>query len=370
MRVLQLLSSTGVHGAETMAIELACQLHALGVPPYVGLLETPGSASAQIRQRLADHVSESIVVPCRHQLDSRSIHFLRRYLRDQNIDVIHSHGYKPDFYALAAQIGTPMRLVSTCHNWLGHDLKMRLYAAIDKRILRRFDAVVGVSTDVTAELRRYIPGNKVSKIGNGIDPETFHHILTPEQAKKELGQAGKKLVGFIGRLTHDKGVGDLLNATAALRAKHENLHLLVVGDGEDRTVFEHETRTLGLNEIVTFTGTRTDTPLIYSALDIFVLPSYQEGFPMVVLEAMACGVPIVATTVGDIPEIIEHGMSGLLVAPGDVAALGGAIAHLLAHPAKAQEMGAAAKRRVREKFTSKAMAQAYLALYSAVLPGH
>lgn len=352
-----------------MAIELVRQLHALGIAPHVALLETKGSANAQIRQQLADFVTESILVPCRHQFDVRSIRFLRRYLQEWNIDIVHSHGYKPDFYALATRSRTPARLISTCHNWLGRDLKMRLYAAIDKRLLRRFDAVVGVSTDVTAELRRYVPVDKVVKIGNGIDPEIFRRILSLDRAKEELGQTRRRLVGFIGRLTHAKGVRDLIDAVPALRAEHKNVHFLIVGDGENRPVFERRVRTLGLNGTVSFTGTRTDTSLIYSALDIFVLPSYQEGFPMVILEAMACGVPIVATTVGDIPEMIEHGVSGLLVPPGDIAALSNALAYLLDHPEKAWDMGAAAKRRVGEQFTSKAMAQAYLALYSSVLSG-
>src|SRR5581483_6246472 len=133
MRVLHLLSSTGVHGAETMAIELVRQLRALGAAPHVGLIETRGDAAAQIRERVADDAAECVLIPCSSQLDARVAGFLRRYIDDRGIDIVHAHGYKADFYALWSRRRAPVRLVATCHNWLGRSLKMRLYAALDKR---------------------------------------------------------------------------------------------------------------------------------------------------------------------------------------------------------------------------------------------
>ena len=245
MRVLHLLSSTGVHGAEIMAIELTRQLRNLGLAPCVGLLETGGPTSAQIRRRLDDNGTENFLVPCRRPLDVRGIRFLRRFLQDRGIEVVHSHGYKPDFYAFAARRGTNARLVGTCHNWLGRDLKMRFYAALDKRILRRFDAVAGVSSDVVTELRRYVANDKVRRIGNGIDPEFFRRTHSSERAKEALGQTETQLIGFIGRLSHDKGVLDLLDATSALHQERADVRLLVVGDGEDRAAFEQRARILG-----------------------------------------------------------------------------------------------------------------------------
>lgn len=367
LRVLHVLSSTGVHGAETMAIELIRQLRVLGIAPYLALLETPGSTATEIAHRVRDAAVDRVVVPCRGQLDLRSVQALRRYIRDWRIHIVHGHGYKADVYALAARLGTGARLIGTCHNWLGRSLKMRLYAALDKRVLRRFDAVVGVSEDVTAELRRYVPPVRVAHIGNGIDPQAFHRVLPASEAKHALGLIGRRVVGFIGRLTREKGVYDLLEAMRALRAKHPDTHLLIVGDGEERQALEQRTRDLGLDSAVTFTGTRADTALLYSAFDVFVLPSYQEGFPMVVLEAMACNLPVVATHVGDIPRIIDDGATGVLTAPGDTDALVRAVDRVLADATGSQEMGAAAGRRLRERFTSRAMAQHYLALYRRVL---
>lgn len=367
MRVLHLLSSTGVHGAETMAIELIRQIHRLGVIPYLGLLETRGPTNAEITRRARPYVLDHSVLPCRGQLDIRSIYLLRRYMREHDVHVLHSHGYKADLYALLARLGTRVRLVSTCHNWLGKDLKMRAYAALDKRLLRRFDAVAGVSADVVSELCRYVPSHRVVRIGNGVDPEAFRRLMPSERAKQELGLPAKPLLGFVGRLTREKGVHDVLYAAQALRHERCDFQLLIIGDGEERQALEQQAQALGIASAVTFTGTRADMPLLYSALDVFVLPSYQEGFPMSVLEAMACGVPVIATRVGDVPEIVEQGATGLLVPPGDRSALQAAIAQLLTDAQKRHDLGAAGHRRLCERFTSNAMARRYRALYEEVL---
>lgn len=370
MRVLQLLSSTGFHGAETMTAELVRQLHALGVTIDIGVFDNDGRADREILDVAAPYINDALIVPCRRQFDWSAARVLHEYLNNRRPDVVHSHKYKTTFYALLSRRHTPCRLVATYHNWLYDTLPLRLYAALDKRLARYCDAVIGVSEPVTQELRRHVPAPKVSHIGNGVDTEVYRPLMPRADAKQGLGLSGKTLVGFVGRLSADKGISHLLQALAAMPASlAESIHAVIVGDGEYRGALESEARALGLSERVHFLGNRRDTPLLYTAFDVFVLPSRREGFPMVLLEAMACGLPVIATRVGDVDHIIEQGVSGLVVEPTDTAALQQALQALLAEPDRAQRMGTAARERVERRFSSARMAREYLAIYQSVMGG-
>ncbi len=371
MRVLQLLSSTGFHGAETMTAELVRQLHTLGVTIDIGVFDNDGRANREILDVAAPYIGDTLIIPCRRPFDWSAARILHEYLNERRPDVVHSHKYKTTFYALLSRRNTSCRLVATYHNWLYDTLPLRFYAALDKRLARYCDAVIGVSGPVTQELRRHVPAYKVSHIGNGIDTGIYRPLMPRADAKRDLGLSGKTLVGFVGRLSADKGISHLLQALAAMPASHAApVHAVIVGDGEHRGAIESEARALGLIDRVHFLGNRRDTPLLYTAFDVFVLPSRREGFPMVLLEAMACGLPVIATRVGDIDRIIEHGVSGLVVEPADTAALQQALQTVLAEPDRAQRMGTAARERVERRFSSARMAREYLAIYQSVTGGN
>jgi L-malate glycosyltransferase len=368
MRVLQLLSSTGFHGAETMTAELVRQLHAMGVTIDIGVFDNHGNANKEILDVVAPYIQESIVIPCRRQFDWSSVSTLRKYLTVRRPDLIHSHKYKTTFYALLARRHTPCRLVATYHNWLTDTWPLRFYAALDKRLARYCEAVIGVSESVTQELRSHVPAGKVRHIGNGINTEAYRPPMSRDDAKRILGLSGMTLVGFVGRLSADKGISFLLRALANLpTSSAQPVHAVIVGDGEYRSALEAEARTLGLSEQVHFLGNRRDTPLLYAAFDIFVLPSLREGFPMVLLEAMASGLPVIATRVGDVDRIVEHEVSGLVIEPADSAALQRALQTLILMPERAKHMGAASRERVERNFTSAKMAHEYFSMYEQVL---
>lgn len=366
MNVLHLLSSTGYHGAEHMAAELIRRLASLGVTNYLAVFDSGPRSNVEILRVAKPHVADGATLPCRGRLDVRTVRLIRRYAGTRGIDVVHSHGYKSNIYALAASLGAPWKLVSTCHNWLGESRAMRLYARLDKLVLRGFDAVAGVSEDVTRELLAHVDGRKVRKIENGVDMLKFGTPLDKSQAKKQMGFDERPLVGFVGRLSRGKGVSDLLRAVRMLLAEGLDFHTLIVGSGEREEALKAEVRDLGLGDSVTFTGNRDDTPLIYAALDVFVLPSMKEAFPLVVLEAMAAGAPIVATTVGDVPRMIEHDVSGLLTGPGDAASLGLAVRTLLLDRDKAEHLGRAAHAAAAKHYASTRMAERYLEMYRQV----
>ena len=368
MRVLHLLSSTSFHGAETMAAELVRQLHAMGVTIDLGVFDNNGRANKEILDVTAAYVRERLVIPCRRQIDLSAMRMLQKYLRQLHPHVIHSHKYKTTFYALLSRRNTPCRLVTTYHNWLYDTPALRFYAAVDKRLARYNDATVGVSEPVTQELRRHVPASKVFHIGNGIDTTIFRPPMSRNDAKQALGLDGKVLVGFVGRLSVDKGLSHLLQAITLLPASlSESVHAVIVGDGDNRQALEAEAWARGLSARIHFLGNRRDTPLLYSAFDVFVLPSRREGFPMVLLEAMSTGLPVIATRVGDVERIIEHGKSGLVIDPEDTVALRQSLLTLLADTENAKRLGTAARARVEQEFSSARMAREYLALYERIL---
>jgi glycosyltransferase involved in cell wall biosynthesis len=243
---------------------------------------------------------------------------------------------------------------------------MRLYAAIDKRVLKAFDRVVGVSERVAGELRRHVGPAKTVKIDNGVDLARFDGSVSADEAKKALGLGPRAVVGFVGRLAPAKGVSQLLRAVRSLGDRGIELDVLVAGEGEIKRELRSEAQALGLSERVQFLGRREDMPRIYAAMDVLVLPSFEEAFPMVVLEGMAAGVPVVSTRVGDVPYMLDEGRCGILVEPGTVAELGEAIRGLVADRARARQIASAAQRRAREHFSSRGMAGRYKEVYGQV----
>lgn len=350
-----------------MAAELVRQLDRLGVEVDVGVFDNAGRADRTILEAAGGHIRESVVVPCTGQMDWSAVRFLREYVGTRRINVLHSHKYKTTFYGLCARRGGQARLVATYHNWLTDTMPLKLYTALDKCLARFCDAAIGVSAPVVQELKRYAPAGKVFRIGNGVDAEKFRRVAPRAEARRRLGLPDNVLLGFVGRLSEAKGLVYLLRALPLLPQGIDDVHVAIVGDGDYRAQLLQEISALGLAGRIHLLGTRRDTPLIYSALDVFVLPSFVEAFPMVLLEAMACGVPVVATAVGDTEHIVHQEVSGLVVPPGDAAALAGAIGRVLADHGLAARFAAAGPPRVQREFSSAAMARAYLALYERTL---
>ena len=345
-----------------MAAELIRGLSARGVENYVGTLRSSEDSNTEIVDAVRDVVRDAVVFQCQGRADWRVFFALRRYVQEHEISVVHSHKYKTDFYAAIACTGLRCVLISTCHNWLLTSAKMRFYAALDKMVLKAFDKAVGVSRAVADELRRHLDEGKTAKIDNGVDTARFTGTISRHEAKAALGLAGRPIVGFVGRLSPDKGVAVLLRAVQLLRNKGTRVEALIVGEGEHRDELQREARALGIESNVRFLGQRRDTPGLYAAMDIFVLPSLAEAFPMVVLEAMAMGVAVVASRVGDIPYIL--GKDGVLVDPGAVPALSVAIQGLLLDEGGAREKASAGQQRVREHFSAQVMARRYHELYA------
>jgi glycosyltransferase involved in cell wall biosynthesis len=298
------------------------------------------------------------------------------WARRHQVTVLHAHGLRwLPLYAVAA-FRARLPLVITLHNIVPPPGTMTLRERLAITLgLGQAARIIAVSAAVAESVSLVVPGisNRLQVIRNGIDLSRFPSPLDP--SRRASTRAALRLpedafvVICVARLAPEKNLGILLEAMARLVSssfKLPKLHLLLVGDGPWRPTLEHQVRMLRLPERVTFAGTRTDIPELLEASDLFCLPSRTEGLGIAVIEAMAAGLPAVVSRVGGLPEVVEDGVTGLLVAPEDCLALAEALATILVNKDQAKQMGASGRLRAIECFNNQAMIAETFAVYNAV----
>ncbi len=299
---------------------------------------------------------------------------LTRLLVQQRVTILQTHGARSNFYGrIAGRLAGVPVIVSTVHNSLkdyeASPLKRRLYASLLSLTLPFVDRIICVSDANRRDLIEECPAAeaKAQTVYNGVDPSAFPSQRDRETIKAELGIGGRPVLLTIGRLTEQKGHRYLLAALPGLLKTWPELCCLFVGEGELEDALQRRARELGVERACRFVGVRADIADILAAADLFVLPSLSEGFPFVLLEALAMGCPVVASRVNGIPELIEEGKTGLLVPARDPHSLARAILKLLSDPAAASRMGAAGRTVVREQFTADCMVANTTAIFDAVV---
>jgi L-malate glycosyltransferase len=300
---------------------------------------------------------------------------LLEFFRQRQIDLVHTHRYKDTVLGMigAKLAGVPYA-VRTMHGLReplnGWDyLKFRAYEAVDTAVLRGCaDRVVAVSNRMAAALiDNSYPPSLVTTIHNGIDPHTVMAIPTVEHAKQALGlAAGEFVIGTAGRLSAVKGHDTLLRAARLILEGAPGARFVIAGGGPLEDELMALASELGIAHACRFLGARNDVHDVMSAMDVFVLPSLNEGLPMAVLEAMALGKPVVASRVGGLPEVVKHGKTGLLVPAGDARALADACLELAHDREWAKQLGAEAKRVVHDEFSQDRNGRALVDVYHAV----
>ncbi len=286
-------------------------------------------------------------------------------------DVVHNHMYRAEVVgtravmALAAAGGRKPLVVSTVHS-------SRIRPAADRALLRELtphmDRLIAVSRAIERKIadegRATVP---VSLIYNGVDLERYDHQEPCCTLREEYGmEPGAEIVGVIARLEPEKGHPTLLEAWPTVLRRCADAYLLVVGEGSRRPALEAQARELRIAHRVVFAGRRDDIPAVTAALDVAVLPSYREAQGLTILEAMALGRPVVASNVGGIPEMIEDGVTGLLVPPHDAPALAAAIVRLLADHPFADRIARAGHDLVHDRFCVERMVREIEAIYASV----
>jgi len=368
MKIIHLISSSGFLGAESVVLELTKETTIAGHQVTIGVLENkrnPHLELAEIANSLNLRVN---IFPCRSRFDLSTIKNIRDFIHKEKPDIIHSHGYKSNFYALSAA-RNKMPWVVTNHLWKRTTFNLKLYAYLDRFLIKYSKQIVAVSDEIAAEmLKMGIPSHKIVVIDNGIDLRRFSKEKKNDQLKRSFGfNINSKVIGTVASLTEEKGHFYLLEAASAIVSSFPEARFLIVGDGRERRQLEEKVSELGLLGKVIFTGSRRDVPEILSILDIFVLPSLKEGLPMALLEAMAARLPVVATKVGAVPKVVVHKENGFLVEPGSSESLCTAISELLSDSTEAVRFGLQGYQKVENEFSSKAMAERYFDVYGKVL---
>jgi glycosyltransferase involved in cell wall biosynthesis len=320
----------------------------------------------------------SFSLGCRGRLGfPLAIFRLARLLRKQHVDILHTHLFEPSVVGLVAGklAGTPMLFLTRHYSDYHTRIHKGWHVRADQLCTALSHRVVAVSRHTAQHLTEVekTPPAKVRVVYNGIDFDRVKPSGPDARARVRAAEGLREanVVLVAARLHPEKGYEYLLDAIPVLREKSKKpLVLLVAGRGPFEAAYRERTRRLGCEEVVRFLGFRRDLPDLMVASDVFVLPSVAEAFGLVVVEALYLGVPVVATRVGGIPEIVEEDTDGLLVPPANSEALVCALERLLADPEERARLTTTGRARVTARFGFERMVREYEALYEELDVAH
>jgi glycosyltransferase involved in cell wall biosynthesis len=364
VKVLQLISSGGYYGAENMLLNLCASQQKAGCENSLMLFYNVHAPNVEFYERARRRGLSVRMVHCQGRADWRAVRQIEECIQEDGIQLLHTHGYKADLYGYVAARRSRKPIVATCHNWVRGTAALGIYNHLDRMALKRFHGLAAVSDSVARRLLASgVSAKKIRTIANGIDVGPFERA----RPLPVFDFDGNKVVGMVARLDLQKGFEFLLRAARKLCGPFPGLKVVIAGDGPDRKAIEDMVQRYGLQSSVILAGQHSDMPGIYAAMNIFVLPSLNEGLPMTILEAMAASRPVIATRVGAVPRVIKDGETGLLVDPGDADGLRDAISSLLTDSDLCHRLGAAGHDWVSRNYTSEAMALKYRQMYEEVL---
>jgi sugar transferase (PEP-CTERM/EpsH1 system associated) len=357
LKVVHALLSLDVGGLERNVVNQLRLAPKLGQEATVVCLERPGVLAPQAEALGAQIICLDKPPGIRLGLSRR----IARALRELGPHVVHTHDVTTLFYTgpAARRAGVPL-LVHTEHG-------RGDYAQFRKRLLGRMAGSYArlfycLTEDMAAWVtsHRVVPRRKIRLIFNGIDTARFREPTDPIALRRGLGIPPEApVVGTVGRLSEIKRQDVLIRAFARIRGRAPGAHLILVGDGPLRQSLADLAAELGVEGCVHFAGFQPHSAPYLKAMDVFALTSRSEGMPQAVLEAQIVGVPVVASRVGGLPELIDHGRTGLLIEPGDEMDLAESLLALLSDPERSREMSDAGRREVESRYDIGRMADEY-----------
>lgn len=369
-KIAYLIDGLSMGGAERLMVPILKHLSRTYFDPYVCALQSKDD------NPMADEIRAlGVPVEClhiKHLRDWDALPRIRRYLREVSANLVHTQLEAANILGnISAKL---LRLPSVCtiHVMPSLDVKTKtkLHQKVEWFSLRRFcDRVISVSE----EARQYhigisgISPERVTTIYNGIDLSTFmnmDHARERAGVRAELGiPADASVLVTVAVLRPQKGIQFLIRAMPIILASNPDTYYLVVGNGSHRDVLVEEARKMGVEGRVIFVGMRKDVPRLLAASDVFVLPTLTEALPTVLAEAMGARLPVVASRVGGVPEMVVENESGILLEPEDIPALAAACTRLLANPAERAAMAAQGRKIVNEKFSIERQVEQLQELY-------
>lgn len=368
MKAAHVIKAKGIAGAEKHLLILLPALRSRGVDPCLLLLETPDNPQDALVEQMRAGGVDVRRIPIRGHADVGVIGRIGAALRETQPDIVHTHLIHADLYGgfAAKRLGLPV--VVSAHN----DSPQRrnpLVRPLMRRMWHAADRGIAIS-DAVARFIAAEEGAPAAKI------TTIHYGMTPQEVDLEaranlrLGIAASEdalVVGMVSRLIAQKGVSYGLRAFARAADPFPNAQLVIIGDGELRADLEREAQALNLAHRAHFLGWQPDAARLMAGFDVFLMPSLWEGFGLTLLEAMAARLPVVASRVSAIPEIVIDGETGYLAPPRDVDSLVEHLSVLLSDSALRTKMGEAGFARLRDQFSVERMAARTVDVYKEVM---
>lgn len=362
-RVLYLSHAFAVGGAEEMVLNLVRHLPS-SYQPAVACIHEAGPIGLEIERTGVPFKVLGLNPGVRRPFD---VLRLRDFLYECQPDIVHTFLLTGSLYGrFAAMMARVPVVIGTEVNV--YERKRPLHALAERWLMRDTDAVVASAESVRDFYIRQVKADpsKVEVIYNAVDWAQLQATVGPDEFRASVDvPVGAPLLTIIARLTEQKGHRILLDAMARPDLAHA--HLLVVGDGPLREALERQVSGLGLSGRVRFVGARRDLGNILGATDVFVMPSFWEGLPLAMVLAMGAGLPVVATRVAGIPEVVQDGVTGLLVPPGDSAELGAALSRVVNDDTTRVLLGQAARAFVRPRFGVDGYVRSVTALYDRLM---
>jgi glycosyltransferase involved in cell wall biosynthesis len=355
VNVAHLVLTLNFGGLEQLVIQLSEELKRRGVESSIVAL-TDGALLEEANRRgvrsLALHKKSGLrpAVPLQ----------LARMLRDLRVDILHTHNFAPLIYGTPAATLCRIPTINTRHGRAALRSYSWLWALTDR--------VVAVSHDAKTELLRHnsIRSDKVSVIWNGIDLSPYRAAPTTD-IRAELGVSRDLLlIGTVGRLSEEKDHATLLRAFRATLDRGVTAELVIAGGGPMEERLKDLARELAVDAKVRFLGFRTDVPAVLQGCNLYVQSSRMEGVSLTLIEAMAAGLPVIATRVGGNPEVVQDSVTGTLVPPADPTSFAAAMFGILRDGQMATRMGDAGRQRADDVFSLRVMADGYMQLYEAL----
>ncbi|PAU81444.1 glycosyl transferase [Halovibrio salipaludis] len=370
MKVLHLIDSGGLYGAEKMLLALVSEQIKQGLEPMIlsagepAIEEKPLEAEAR---RLGLPITPWRMKPGLNLPEARKI---ITWAREQGYDLMHSHGYK--FNILAGIWPRRMRLplVATLHGYVRAPrfTKMWLYELMDRLVLRRMQGVILVNEPMRVELESVLQGSKAHVIPNGVDIADIERRAEEEPAS-DMGHflsTHSPVILGVGRLSREKAFERLIEAFAAIRDHYPQAGLLVVGEGKQRGELESLVQQYSLDTDVLMPGFQENVPALMARADALVIPSRTEGLPITLLEAMTLKLPVIASAVGAMPEVLENGENGWIVQEPFPESIRDSLHECLKNQEPRSYKVQKAYQKVHRIYSSRAMATAYSDIYQQV----
>lgn len=367
LKVLQFICPAGFYGAEMWVIALAKELDRSLIDCSLAITKESETQDMSFFDSFSSLGLANYFVNMGSRFDIRGLLGLKRLVEELEINIIHTHGYKSDILGLIVAKLTGIKCISTPHGFENSaNFKLRSFIWLGCKALKYFDFVVPLSKELAHDMERLgVAKNRTRLIQNGVD---LSEVKKAARSAKPIGLSEKreKVIGYVGQLIKRKNIDALLDAFELLYQEIKNVRLMVVGDGPCRPQLEAKARQLTSSHCIDFLGYRKDRLLLIQQMDIFCMTSSLEGIPRCMMEAMATGAAVTAFNIPGVDQLIENGVSGLLVEYNDIRELKECWKRLLGDEKYAMQIAKNGKERVEKHFSAERMAKEYTNLYLEV----